>query len=97
MATTRGAPFLLWDKAIDQFRQDGVIGAGARRLRRARAGTVEQPKDWPKGKPFKPQGWQDAWLNQKITIRPGPRARPRSEEIKAQGGRRRARTARSDA
>ena len=61
----------LWDEAIALLRQHGVIGTGRGDYKEHGPAPWRQPKDWPKGKPFKPQGWQEAWLDQKITIRPG--------------------------
>jgi hypothetical protein len=62
----------LWDDAIALLKQQGVIGTGRGDYVEHGPAPWRKPKDWPKGKLFKPQGWQAAWLEQKLTIRPGP-------------------------
>lgn len=60
-----------WDDAVALLRQHGIIGAGPSDYREHGPAPWRKPKDWPKDKPFKPQGWQEAWLSQRLTIRPG--------------------------
>jgi hypothetical protein len=62
----------LWDDAIKLLQQDRVIGTDRGDYVPHGPEPWKPPKDWPKGKLFKPQGRQKTWLDQKITIRPGP-------------------------
>jgi hypothetical protein len=72
-----------WDDAVALLKQHGVVGSGRGDYVEHGPAPWRKPKDWPKGKPFKPQGWQDAWLEQKFTIRPGPAGQALLQDVKA--------------
>jgi len=92
----------LWDTAIVLLRQrdkdgnEGVIGAGrGDYVEHGPKPWREPPKGWPKGKPYRPQArqWEDAWLSQKLTIRPGPAGQAVLRDVKAKATAARAKAA----
>ena len=72
-----------WNDAIALLRQQGIIGAAESDYVEHGPAPWRKPKDWPKGKPFKPQGWGDAWLDEPLTIRPGPAGQVALQDVKA--------------
>jgi hypothetical protein len=73
----------LWKKSIAALIEADIIGPALSDYVPHGPEPWEQPKDWPKRQPFKPQGWQNAWLDQKITIRPGKKGQAALREIVA--------------
>jgi hypothetical protein len=78
-----GRAVRLWADAIALLRQQGIIGAAASDYVEHGPAPWRKPKDWPKGKLFKPQGWADAWLDEPLTIRPGPAGQAALQDVKA--------------
>lgn len=72
----------LWNEAIALLRQEGIIGAASADYVEHGPAPWRKPKEWPSGKPFKPQGWQEAWIAQKLTIRPGPVGQAALRDVK---------------
>ena len=72
-----------WDDAVRLLRQQGIIGAAESDYVEHGPAPWRKPKDWPKGKPYKPQGWGDAWLDEPLTIRPGPAGQVALQDVKA--------------
>jgi hypothetical protein len=74
----------LWDTVVGLLRQEqaGIIGAAAGDYVEHGPAPWRKPKDWPKGKPFKPQGWGDAWLDEPLTMRPGPAGQAAMQDVK---------------
>ena len=78
-----GQAIHLWNDAISLLKQNGRIGRGKGDYVEHGPAPWKKPANWPKGKPFKPQGWQEAWLSQRLTIRVVPEEQAALETVKA--------------
>lgn len=73
----------LWDDMRRLLQQRGVWGSGRGDYVEHGPAPWHKPKDWPKGKLYNPKGWGDGWLDERLTIRPGPQGQDVVRTMKA--------------
>ena len=69
----------------------GLIGGDADDYQEVGPAPWKRPPGWPTGKPFHCQGWQEAWLEQKLIIRPGVDGKRLLGEVRAKAAKARKR------